>query len=48
MADVAVDVLMATGLLVQALPLWEREFDRPDDFSNPQLILAIKRDGLRL
>src|SRR5579871_3653126 len=38
MAGTAFDVLLDTGILVQALPLWEEEFDHPELFSNPRLI----------
>jgi predicted nucleotidyltransferase len=48
MAGIAVDVLMETGLLIQALPLWASEFDRPDVFRNPALVETIKREGHRL
>ena len=48
MAGIAFDVLMETGILVQALPLWEGELKRPETFSNPALIANIKREGLRL
>jgi DNA invertase Pin-like site-specific DNA recombinase/predicted nucleotidyltransferase len=48
MAAIAFDVMMETGVLVSALPLWEEEFRRPEQFSNPALIAAIKREGLRL
>ena len=48
MAGIAFDVLMETGILVQALPLWAGEFDRPETFSNPALIENIRREGFRL
>jgi predicted nucleotidyltransferase len=48
MAGIAVDVLQETGILVQALPLWEDELKRPELFGNPALIENIKREGLRL
>lgn len=48
MAGIAVDVLQETGILVQALPLWESELKRPELFSNPSMIEKIKREGLRL
>jgi len=40
--------MQETGVLVDPLPLWEDELTRPQLFSNPALIEAIKRDGLRL
>jgi predicted nucleotidyltransferase len=48
MAGVAFDVMQATGVLVDPLPLWEDELTHPELFSNPALIEAIKRDGLHL
>ena len=48
MAGIAFDVMLETGILVQAVPLWEGEFKQPERFSNPALIGNIKREGLRL
>jgi uncharacterized protein len=48
MSDAAYDVLLETGILIQPLPLWEDEFERPQKFSNPALIETIRREGLRL
>ena len=48
MAGIAFDVLLDTGILIQALPLWEDEFDHPESFSNPRLIESILNDGVRL
>ena len=48
MAGIAFDVMLETGILVQALPLWEGELRQPERFSNPALIDNIKREGLRL
>ncbi|CAO4154855.1 Polymerase nucleotidyl transferase domain-containing protein [Methylorubrum thiocyanatum] len=48
MAGLAFDVLMETGVLVDPLPLWEDELERRVAFSNPALIDAIWRDGVRL
>jgi DNA invertase Pin-like site-specific DNA recombinase len=48
MAGIAFDVMMETGVLVDPLPLWEEELERPEEFSNPALIANIKREGLRL
>lgn len=44
MAGVAFDV----GVLVEALPLWDDEFNSPDSLGNPALIRAIQREGVRL
>lgn len=48
MAEIAFDILMETGLLVQAVPLWESEWRHPERFPNPTLIASIRRDGVRL
>jgi DNA invertase Pin-like site-specific DNA recombinase/predicted nucleotidyltransferase len=48
MAGIAFDVMLETGVLVEALPLWADEYKRPETFSNPALIRNIQRDGLRL
>jgi len=48
MAGIAFDVMLETGVLVEALPLWADELKHPETFSNPALIENIRRDGLRL
>ncbi len=48
MAGVAFDVLLETGVLVEALPLWEDEWEHPERFNNPELIENIRREGVRL
>ncbi len=48
MADVAFAVLLETGILIEALPLWENELQYPDQFSNPALIRRICEDGIWL
>jgi predicted nucleotidyltransferase len=48
MADVAFDILLETGVLIQPLPIWEAEWSHPEDFSNPDLLRNIRRDGVRL
>ena len=48
MAGLAFDVLMETGVLVQALPLWDGDLSNPERFTNPTLIRNIARDGVRL
>ena len=46
MAGIAFDVMLETGVLVEALPLWDGELECPETFSNPALIEAIARDGV--
>lgn len=48
MAGIAFDVLLDTGILVEALPLWEDEWEHPERFNNPPLIENIRREGVRL
>jgi len=48
MAGIAFDVLLETGILVEALPLWEDELKHPERFSNPALIQSIRREGIHL
>jgi predicted nucleotidyltransferase len=48
MAGIAFDVLLETGVLVEALPLWEDEWEHPQRFNNPILIENIRREGVRL
>lgn len=48
MAGIAFDVLLDTGILVEALPLWEEEWEHPEQFNNPALLENIRREGVRL
>jgi len=48
MARLAFDVLAETGVLIQALPVWESEWATPKDYSNPGLLQNIFRDGIVL
>ena len=48
MADIAFDAMLETGLLVEPLPIWLDEWNRPGDHSNPRLLENIARDGERL
>ena len=48
MAGIAFDVLMETGVLVQAFPVWEDDLAHPERFPNPGLIQNIAREGIRL
>ncbi len=48
MAGIAFDVMLETGVLVEALPLWGGEMEHPDRFSNPALIRTIQREGVAL
>jgi len=48
MADIAYDVLLETGVLIQPLPVCEGEWDHPERHSNPGLLQNIHREGVRL
>jgi DNA invertase Pin-like site-specific DNA recombinase/predicted nucleotidyltransferase len=48
MAGAAFDVMLETGILVEALPLWAGEMEHPEQFSNPALIRTIQREGVAL
>lgn len=48
MADIAFDVMLETGILIEAIPLWEEEWEHPETFTNPALIKNIRREGVRL
>lgn len=48
LAGIEFHVLMETGVMVQGLPLWQDELERPETFSNPALIQNILREGLHL
>ena len=48
MADIAYDVLLETGIRIQAFPIWEQEWEHPEAYSNPRLLDNIQREGIRL
>ena len=48
MADFAFDVMLETGVLIEAIPLWKEEWEHPERFSNPALLENIRREGVRL
>lgn len=48
MADLAYDVLLETGIRIQPLPVWEEEWNHPENYSNPRLLYNIERDDIRL
>lgn len=48
MADIAYELMLETGIRVEALPLWESEWEHPETFNNPALIENIRREGVRL
>ena len=48
MADIAYDVLLETGVLIQPLPIWEEQWAHPEAHANPRLLLNIAREGIPL
>lgn len=48
MADIAYELMLETGIRVEAVPLWESEWEHPETFNNPALIENIRREGIRL
>jgi uncharacterized protein len=48
MAGIAFHVMMETGVMVEALPLWADDLEHPERFSNPALIKNILREGIKL
>ncbi|WP_375176611.1 nucleotidyltransferase domain-containing protein [Marinobacter mobilis] len=48
MARLSFDVLLKTGVLIQALPVWECEWENPASYSNPTLLQNIAREGIVL
>jgi predicted nucleotidyltransferase len=46
MADEAFDVLMATGIRISPLVVWESEWKHPERHPNPALLASIARDGV--
>ena len=48
MDDAAIDVLLETGVYISPLPIWEDEWEQPEDYSNPALLRNIAAEGIRL
>jgi predicted nucleotidyltransferase len=48
MAGTEFDVLMDTGILVQAMPFWQEEWEHPERLPNPWLLRNIQREGVPL
>lgn len=46
MSDMAFDVMLDTGIRVEAIPVWEDEWAHPENFRNPYLLRNIERDGV--
>lgn len=48
MADLAYEVLLETGIHIQPLPIWNEEWEHPENYSNPRLLHNIEREGILL
>jgi predicted nucleotidyltransferase len=48
LADIAFEVLLDTGVLIQPLPIWEDEWEHPEHHRAPALIRNVHREGVRL
>jgi uncharacterized protein len=48
LSDIAYDILLEYGVLIEPLPIWQSEFDQPTSYSNPRLLENIEREGLRI
>jgi predicted nucleotidyltransferase len=48
MAGIAFDVMLETGVLVQALPIWGDDLAHPERFANPTLIRNIAAEGIAI
>lgn len=48
LADIAYEVLLATGIRIQPLPVWGEEWEHPETYTNPRLLQNIAREGIRL
>jgi predicted nucleotidyltransferase len=48
MGVIAFDALDDSDLYVSALPVWEADWERPEQHSNPSLLENIRREGIVL
>ena len=46
--DIAYDILLDTGIRIQPLPVWESEWEHPEQYSNPHLLRNIAAEGVTL
>lgn len=46
LADTAYDVLLDTGVNISPLPIWQDEWEHPEQHSNPLLLANIIREGV--
>ena len=48
MIDAAYAVELESGIVVSPLPIWQDQWDHPEQFSNPSLLRNIQREGVLL
>jgi uncharacterized protein len=48
MAGPAFDIMMKTGVLISAIPVWLEDWENPERASNPALVENIRREGIPL
>lgn len=48
MIDAAYAIELETGIVVSPLPIWQDQWDHPEQFSNPNLLRNIQREGVSL
>lgn len=48
MANFAYDVLLETGINISPLPVWQDEWEHPENAANPSLLRNIAREGIRI
>jgi antitoxin ChpS len=48
LSDLAYDVLLDSGVDIQAVALTKEQWAQPDAFTNPSLIRAMRRDGVTI
>lgn len=48
LSDIAYDVLLDTEIRIQALPIWQAEWEHPERYSNPYLLRNVRREGVPL
>lgn len=48
MIDAAYEVELESGIVISPLPIWQDQWDHPENFSNPRLLRNIQREGIPL
>ena len=48
LSDIAYDVFLESGILIEALPIWQGEWQHPEAYTNPALLRNIRTEGVAL